>query len=103
MRNPKSGCHENETIQQYQKSAAIGRNAFKGPLFVIQRGDGPIITHNATSGAVNDTAKIPPSANIEYHLPPGVSHASAMYAGQHLYMDWTAARFAGIPREGGIQ
>lgn len=36
MKIPKSGWHENETIQQYQKSAATGRKAFKGPLFVNQ-------------------------------------------------------------------
>ena len=98
----KSGWHENETIQQYQKSADTGRKAFEGPLLVIQGGDDPIIPHNTTTEAVNDTAKMLPSAHIEYHLLPGVTHASAMYAGQHLYMDWIAARFAGIPTEGGI-
>ncbi|CAD6577861.1 MAG: hypothetical protein ASARMPRED_008433 [Alectoria sarmentosa] len=95
------GWYENDTIQQYQKSASTGRKRFEGPLLVIQGGDDPIVPPNTTTEAVIETAKMFPSAHIEYHLLPGVTHASAMYAGQHLYMDWIAARFAGKPTEGG--
>lgn len=98
----KPGWHENDTIQQYQKSAATGGKRFEGPLLVIQGGEDPIVPSNTTTEAVNETAKMFPSVSIEYHLLPGVTHASAMYAGQHLYMDWIAARFAGTPTEGGV-
>ena len=98
----KPGWHENDAIQQYQEVAATGRKRFEGPLLVIQGADDPIVSHNTTTEAVNETAKMFPEAHIEYHLLPGVTHASAMYAGQHLYMDWIAARFAGSPTEGGL-
>ena len=98
----KPDWYKNDTIQQYQNSAATGCKRVAGPLLIIQGSDDSIVSLNATTEAVNETAKLSPSAHIEYHLLPGVTHASAMYAGQHLYLDWIAARFAGSPTEAGI-
>ena len=52
---------------------------------------------------VNETLKVFPSAQIEYHILPHVTHASSMYASQQLYTDWIAARFKGEPAESGYR
>ena len=48
------------------------------------------------------TAKPDPSASIDYHLIPNVSHAPETYAGLQIYLDSITARFSGQPVEPGF-
>lgn len=82
--------------------AAIGCQDFNGLLLVIQGGVDPIVYPNTTMGIVDEAARIVPLAHIEQHLLPAVTHASAMYIGQYLCLDWIAARSAGQPTQGGL-
>ena len=94
--------HTNTHIQQWQSLAASGGKPISGPLLVIQGQDDPIISTRSVTGAVNETVKAhPQSSQIEYCLLPNVTHASAMYAGQQIYLDWIAARFMGEPAKRG--
>lgn len=95
------GWQDNIHVQNYQESAANGGKETSGPLLVIQGADDPIISAQSVTDAVNDTVEMFPSAQIEYHLLPNVTHASAMYAGLQIYMDWIAARFKGEPAKPG--
>ena len=91
----KQGWQGNVTVQRCQKDAASGGKKISGPLLVIQGKDDLVVDEGTTTKAVQETATIFPTAKIEYHILPNVTHASAMYAGQFIWMDWIAARFAG--------
>ena len=87
--------HHNTHLQKYQELAANGGKPILGPLLVIQGADDPIVSAQSVTDGITETLALFPSAQIEYHLLPHVTHASAMYAGQQIYMDWIAARFNG--------
>ena len=95
--------HQSPHLQNYQAIAANGGKPIRGPLLVIQGLDDPIVSAQSVTDGVTSTLKTFPSAQIEYHLLPHVTHASAMYAGQQLYMDWIAARFEGKPARVGYR
>lgn len=97
----KPGWQNNPYIQKYQEVAANGGKKISGPLLVIQGEDDPLICAESVTDAVNETMKMFPSSQIEYYLLPHVRHAPAMYASQHIWMDWIAARFAGEPAKPG--
>lgn len=98
----KGGWQNNPSVQKYQKIAAVGGRCIRGAMLVIQGGVDPIVYPPSVTDAVNETLKADPSAKIEYHLLPDVSHAPAMYAGQSIYLDWIAARFSGLPVKPGF-
>lgn len=98
----KSGWRENKFVRTHSQHSAAGRQSFSGPLLIIQGGDDPLISADITTAAVHETAEMFPSASIEYHLLPGVSHDAAMYGSQYLLMDWIAARFSGQPTKEGL-
>ena len=97
---------QNPHLQAYQELAANGGKEIRGPLLVIQGLDDPIVSAQSVTDGVTETLKIFPSSaapQIEYHLLPHVTHASAMYAGQQIFMDWIAARFSGEPADLGYR
>lgn len=98
----KDGWQNNPWIQDWQKNAAVGGKRISGAMLVIQGGVDPIVYPESVTEAVSETMKADPSAKIEYHLLPNVSHAPAMYAGLHIYLDWIAARFSGQPVKPGF-
>lgn len=99
----KSGWQDNTHIQKYQAIAANSGREIRGPLLVIQGEDDPIVSVQSVTDGVTKTLEKFPSSQIEYHILPQVTHASAMYAGQQLYMDWITARFKGEPAEPGYR
>ena len=99
----KAGWQHNIHFQKYQELAANGGREFKGPLLVIQGADDPVVSTQSVTDGVNETLQLFPSAQIEYHILPRVTYASAMYAGQQLYIDWIAARYKGEPAEPGYR
>ena len=95
----KSGWQQNIHLQKYQELAANGGRELSGPVLVIHGADDPVVSVQSVTEGVDEILKVFPAAQIEYHILPHVTHASAMYAGQHLYLDWIAARFKGEPAE----
>lgn len=88
---------------KYQDIAANGGEKISGALLVIHGGRDPFVYPPTATDAVNKTVKINPSAQIEYHILLNISHDPVMYAGQMIWMDWIAARFAGTPVKPGYQ
>lgn len=93
----KDGWQNNESVKEYQEIAAVSGKRISGPMLVIQGGADPFIYPQSVTDAINETLEADPSAQIEYHMLPNVSHAPAMYAGLQIYLDWIAARFSGQP------
>lgn len=93
----KDGWQNNTSVQEYQKITGVSGKRISGAMLVIQGGVDPIIYPQSVTDAVNKTLEADPSAKIEYHLLPNVTHAPAMYAGLQIYQDWIAARFSGQP------
>lgn len=99
----KPDWQHNIHLQKYQELAANGGREISGPLLVIQGADDPVVSAQSVTDGVNETLNAFPLAQIEYHILAHVTHASAMYAGQQLYMDWIAARFKREPAEAGYR
>lgn len=97
------GWQHNIHLHQYQEIAANGRRETRGPLLVIQGAEDPIVSAQSVTDGITETVKKFPTSQIEYHLLPHVTHASAMYAGQHIYMEWIAARFKREPAPPGYR
>ena len=95
----KDGWQNTASYQKYQELAAAGRQPFSGPLLVIQGANDSIVYPQSTTSAVEDTAKMFPSAAIEYHVLPDVDHIPALHASQLIWRRWIEARFAGEPQE----
>ncbi|KAL8838550.1 MAG: hypothetical protein Q9170_002092 [Blastenia crenularia] len=98
----KDGWQKNNAIQSYQKVAGVGGKRISGPMLVIQGGVDPIVYPPTVTDAVNKTIAADPSASIQFHMLPNVSHAPAMYAGLQIYLDWIAARFSGQVLDRGL-
>ena len=90
----KHGWQENVTVKNYLNHAASGRMKINGPLLVIQTKMTQWWIWEQQTNAVQETATMLPIAKIQYDILLNVTHASAMYAGQSIWMDWIAARFA---------
>ncbi len=98
----KDGWQNNTSVQDYQEIAAVGGKRISGALLVIQGNVDPIVYPQSVTDAINKTLEVDPSARIEYHLLPNVSHAPAMYAGLQIYLDWIGARFSDHPVKPGF-
>ena len=85
------------SVRAYQVAAENGGKALSRPVLIIQGDADPVIHPPTTQAAIDKTMKNHPETQIEYYVLPGVTHASAMYPGQAIYMDWIAARFEGTP------
>lgn len=86
---------EDPYIQKYQSLISNGGKEIGGPLLVIHgECDARVSTHVTTS-AVDKTADLFPSSQLQYVLLPHVTHNPALSASQRLWMDWIGDRFAG--------
>ncbi|KAI4219032.1 MAG: hypothetical protein L6R36_008605 [Xanthoria steineri] len=73
-----------------------------GPLLVIHGECDDRLCIDATAMAVENTAAAWPDSRLEFIRLPGVSHVPALQAGQRVWMDWIADRFAGRPVKQGV-
>ncbi|KAL9619655.1 MAG: hypothetical protein Q9160_005761 [Pyrenula sp. 1 TL-2023] len=99
----KPGWRENTYVKQWQSVASNGGKPIAGPILVVQGETDPIIDTKTITAAVNATAEASPDASIEYVILHHVTHGPAMHAGQRIYVDWIAARFARQPTFAGLQ
>lgn len=87
---------ENPHIRKYGLSTANGGKPIKGPLLVIH-GESDVMNSAVTvADAVERTADIFPSSQLEFVSLPHVTHTPALGASQRLWMDWIRDRFAGV-------
>ncbi|KAL9615822.1 MAG: hypothetical protein Q9160_009235, partial [Pyrenula sp. 1 TL-2023] len=89
----------NKHVQQYQDMVATGGKAIGCPVLVIHGTADPKVSIATVQATVERTKKSFPRAEIEMVALPGVTHAPALTAGQRLWTDWIADRFAGKPVE----
>ncbi|MCJ1404088.1 hypothetical protein MMC11_007313 [Xylographa trunciseda] len=97
----KPGWQNNSAIQKYEEVSTNGGQEISGPMLVIQGGADPVVYPPSVTNAVNETVAKFPLSKIEYYLLPNVTHAPAMHAGQKIWLEWIAARFAGTPAKPG--
>ena len=86
----------NPYVVNYVELTLNGGKKIGGPLLVIQGEDDPNMNFTTTTSAVNKLAQAYPSSQLEYLTLPGVTHTPSLFASQRLWLDWIAARFAGI-------
>ena len=83
-------------VRKYGDLTGSGGKPIQGPLLVIH-GEADAMNSVATvKAAVENTARLFPSAQLESIWLPDVRHAPALGASQRLWMDWIADRFSGL-------
>ena len=97
----KPNWKENTHYRQYLALTSNGGKAIKGPLLITHGKLDPLLSVAVVEKAVERTADLFPSAQIEYVSLPNVTHVSALPASQRLWMDWIGDRFAGRAVESG--
>ena len=98
----KEGWQDNAWVQAYQKRAEIGGRPISGAMLVITGASDPSVLPQTVTDAVDQLVNANPSAPIEYHLLPDVSHAPAMFASLQIYLAWIEQRFSGKPANPGF-
>ena len=93
----------NPYVVRYVELTLNGGEKIGGPLLVIQGEDDPNMNFTTTTSAVNKLAQAYPSSQLEYLTLPGVTHTPSLFASQRLWLDWIAARFAGIAVKSGYR
>lgn len=92
----KPDWRNNPYVQKYGDLTGNGGKPIQGPLLVIH-GEADAMNSSATvKAAVEKTASLFPSAQLESVWLPDVGHTPALGASQRLWMDWIADRFNGL-------
>lgn len=86
---------QNAFVKKFESLVSNGGKNIEGPLLVIHGEADPLLSSAATIAAVDKTAELFPSAQIQHISLPGVTHVPALFASQRIWMDWIADRFAG--------
>ncbi|KAK3169218.1 hypothetical protein OEA41_008601 [Lepraria neglecta] len=94
---------QNRHLQKHGKLTSNGGKPIKGPLLVIHGESDRMNSPAAVKIAVEKTASLFPSSQLEVIWLPHVTHAPALGASQRLWMDWIADRFAGVEVKPGCQ
>ena len=98
----KEGWQDNASIQEYQKTVGIGGRPISGAMLVITGAVDPSVFPQTVTDAVNRLVDANPSAPIQYHQLPDVSHANAMFSGLQIYLAWIEQRFSNKPANPGF-
>jgi pimeloyl-ACP methyl ester carboxylesterase len=93
-----SSSSSSSAFQSYTRLAAVGGKPVKGPLLVLQGGADPLVPAELSTAAVDATCARYPGSLLEYVLLDGTEHVASLAAGQRVWLDWIAARFAGDGR-----
>ena len=95
------GWEDNTYIKSYFETVSNGAKPIDGPMLVVHGDRDANLAIDVASTAVDQTARVSPKASIDYVAIPGPSHVPTLSAGQRVWMDWIADRFAGVPAEPG--
>lgn len=90
----KSDWKQNPHLQEYGSSTSNENQQIKKPVLIIHEEFDNMNTAPTVSDAVERTADLFPSSQLELVLLPHVTHAPALGASQRLWMDWIGDRFA---------
>lgn len=90
-------AEQDEFVQRYQELVAVGGKAIGCPVLIVHGAADQRISLSNVKSQVLKTRDAFPDSNIELAILPGITHTPALTAGQRLWMDWTADRFAGRP------
>ncbi|KAL8746693.1 MAG: hypothetical protein Q9190_001317 [Brigantiaea leucoxantha] len=99
----KPDWRQNPFVIKHADLTCSGGKAIGGPLLVIHGQADPMNSLAAVEIAVEKTARLFPSAQLQSVWLPDVKHSPALGASQQLWMDWIADRFAGIEVPAGHQ
>ncbi|KAL8901175.1 MAG: hypothetical protein Q9207_005334 [Kuettlingeria erythrocarpa] len=99
----KADWKQNPHIQKHGLLTSNGGKNIRGPLLVVHGESDPMNTPAAVSKAVEKTASLFPSAQLELLWLPKVTHTPTLGASQRYWMDWIADRFAGVEVEPGFK
>lgn len=94
---------DNQYLQEFQSLTSNGGKAIGGPLLVIHGEADTNLDISIVTRAVQETATLFPSAQLEFITIPDVTHDPALPASQRVWMDWIADRFAGREVKTGYQ
>ncbi|KAK5130021.1 hypothetical protein LTR08_002537 [Meristemomyces frigidus] len=86
---------QSEYMQLFIALTKNGGQRIAGPMLILQGTADPSVPEPITSVAVNETCALYPQSELEYALFEGVTHVPVLYAGQRVWLDWIADRFAG--------
>ncbi|KAI4259759.1 MAG: hypothetical protein L6R42_004404 [Xanthoria sp. 1 TBL-2021] len=98
----KPGWQLNRAFRNFLEEVENGGKEIGGPLLVIHGETDERLCIDATANAVANTAQDWPESRLEFIRLPGVSHVPALQAGQRVWMDWIADRFAGREVKQGV-
>ncbi|KAL8669338.1 MAG: hypothetical protein Q9168_006063 [Polycauliona sp. 1 TL-2023] len=98
----KPGWQTNEAFQRYLKEVENGGREIAGPLLVLHGETDQQLSIKATAKAVEDTAKGWPESKVDFVRIPKAGHVPAIQAGQRIWMEWIADRFAGRDVKPGV-
>ena len=81
-------------------SAGVGQ-VIAGPVLVLQGEADTTVPYVIIAQAVNRTCVAYLEAKLEFVTFRNVTHVPVLYAGQRVWLDWIAERFAGVEVEDG--
>ena len=70
-------------------------------MLVLQGNKDPIIPHEITDYAVNQTCALYPESSLQYDSFDDTSHSPVMYASQQIWLQRIEDRFNGVPPRSG--
>ncbi|KAF7193720.1 hypothetical protein HII31_04970 [Pseudocercospora fuligena] len=88
----KNASHYLNTFGEITNNAG---KPFAGPMLVLQGANDSSVPTQSVSEAYNETCQLYPESQLEYVVFQGVDHVPTLYAGQRIWLDWIADRFAG--------
>lgn len=84
------------SFRSYTSLSGAGGKPLAGPLLVLQGSGDSLVPADLTTKVVGDTCSRYPDSQLDYVLLNGTEHVATLYAGQRIWLDWIADRFAGI-------
>lgn len=81
-------------FQAFKQLARVGGQPVAGPLLVLQGSADSLVPAELSTQAVNETCTQYPDSQLEYVLLNGTDHVATLDAGQRIWLDWIADRFA---------
>lgn len=81
-------------FRSFNDLALTGGKPIAGPLLVLQGTMDSLVPAELPSKAVDETCSRYPDSQLEYVLLNGTDHVATLYAGQRIWLDWIADRFA---------
>ena len=110
----KDGWNSTESALWFQDISSMDGKPFASPMMVLMGLDDGNAYEPSVTASAKKTCDMYPGSHLEYYrmvtlmsaliqqplaniLQENITHVPALYAGQHLMMDWIRDRYAGLP------